>query len=87
MIDFDSLPPPAPKARKLMSWVGFGGTDREGAIKLLTISASAGRDVHSAFAALTLLTWYGLILLCTSSFVILEFASLRRVLTLHVLLQ
>lgn len=52
-----------PKARKLMSWVGFGGTDREGALKLLTISASAGRDVHSAFAALTLLTWYGLILL------------------------
>jgi hypothetical protein len=53
-----------PKARKLMSWVGFGGTDREGALKLLTISASAGKDVHSAFAALTLLTWYGLILLC-----------------------
>lgn len=46
-----------------MSWVGFGATDREGALKLLTISASAGKDVHSAFAALTLLTWYGLILL------------------------
>ncbi|GAA5925138.1 uncharacterized protein JCM15063_004933 [Sporobolomyces koalae] len=52
-----------PKARKLMSWVGFGGTDREGALKLLTVSAAAGADVHSAFAALTLLTWYGLILL------------------------
>jgi len=46
-----------------MSWVGFTSTDREGALKLLTISASAGQDVHSAFAALTLLTFYGLILL------------------------
>ncbi|GAA6064780.1 hypothetical protein JCM10212_004802 [Sporobolomyces blumeae] len=53
-----------PKARKLMSWVGFSGTDREGALKLLTISAAAGgQDVHSAFAGLTLLTFYGLILL------------------------
>lgn len=52
-----------PKARKLMSWVGFTSTDREGALKLLTISASAGQDVHSAFAALTLLTFYSLILL------------------------
>lgn len=48
-----------------MSWVGFTSTDREGALKLLTISASAGQDVHSAFAALTLLTFYGLILLRT----------------------
>lgn len=57
-----------------MSWVGFGGTDREGALKLLTISAAASGDVHSSFAALTLLTWYGLILLRT-------FYSCTRIMT------
>lgn len=59
---FSILPP---KARKLISWFGFHGS-RQTALKLLTVAASTGSDVHGYFASLSLLTFYCLILLSES---------------------
>ncbi|GAA5921664.1 hypothetical protein JCM1841_000901 [Sporobolomyces salmonicolor] len=57
---FSMLPP---KARKLISWFGFSGSGRPAALKLLTVSAATGSDVHGYFATLTLLTYYCFVLL------------------------
>ncbi|KAK4054454.1 Mitochondrial outer membrane protein iml2 [Microbotryomycetes sp. JL201] len=52
-----------PRTRKLISWFGFSNSDRATALKLLTVSASTGNDVHGYFASLALLTFYCVILL------------------------
>ncbi|GAA6058174.1 hypothetical protein JCM3770_004079, partial [Rhodotorula araucariae] len=57
---FSTLPP---KMRKMISWFGFSGSSRPTALKLLTVAASTGDDVHGYFASLTLVTFYGFILL------------------------
>ncbi|GAA5901756.1 hypothetical protein JCM5296_005398 [Sporobolomyces johnsonii] len=57
---FSMLPP---KARKLISWFGFSGSGRPAALKLLTVSAATGSDVHGYFASLTLITYYCFVLL------------------------
>ncbi|SCV72008.1 BQ2448_4702 [Microbotryum intermedium] len=57
---FSLLPP---KLRKLISWFGFGNSNRSAALKLLTVAASTGNDTHAAFASLTLLTFYCVVLL------------------------
>ncbi|BGP24888.1 mitochondrial outer membrane protein IML2 [Rhodotorula toruloides] len=57
---FSMLPP---KMRKMISWFGFSNSNRPVALKLLTIAASTGDDVHGYFASLTLVTFYGFILL------------------------
>ncbi|KAJ8294195.1 Inclusion body clearance protein IML2 [Rhodotorula toruloides] len=57
---FSMLPP---KMRKMISWFGFSNSNRPVALKLLTIAASTGDDVHGYFASLTLVTFYGFLLL------------------------
>ncbi|BGP48269.1 Mitochondrial outer membrane protein iml2 [Rhodotorula kratochvilovae] len=57
---FSMLPP---KMRKMIAWFGFSGSSRPTALKLLTVAASTGDDVHGYFASLTLVTFYGFILL------------------------
>ncbi|KAM0791385.1 hypothetical protein ACM66B_005850 [Microbotryomycetes sp. NB124-2] len=52
-----------PRMRKLISWFGFSNSDRAVALKLLTVSASTGNDVHGYFASLALLTFYCVVLL------------------------
>jgi hypothetical protein len=41
MTDCDS-----PKLRKLIAWFGFSNSNRPVALKLLTVAASTGNDVH-----------------------------------------
>jgi len=53
--------------RKLISWFGFKESNRSVALKQLTVAAATGNDVHGYFASLTLLTFYGLVLLSTFS--------------------
>ncbi|GJN90579.1 hypothetical protein Rhopal_003591-T1 [Rhodotorula paludigena] len=57
---FSMLPP---KMRKAISWFGFSNSNRPIALKLLTVASATGDDVHGFFASLTLLTFYGFILL------------------------
>lgn len=52
-----------PRMRKLISWFGFSNSNRAVALKLLTVSASTGNDVHGYFASLALLTFYCVVLL------------------------
>ncbi|KAK4053906.1 Mitochondrial outer membrane protein iml2 [Microbotryomycetes sp. JL221] len=52
-----------PRMRKLISWFGFNNSNRAVALKLLTVSASTGNDVHGYFASLALLTFYCVVLL------------------------
>ncbi|GAA5820130.1 hypothetical protein JCM11251_005496 [Rhodosporidiobolus azoricus] len=47
-----------PKMRKMISWFGFSGASRPIALKLLTVAASTGNDIHGFFASLTLITFY-----------------------------
>jgi len=47
--------------RSVIGWFGFK-TDRKLALRALAVAA-AKQDVHSVFAALTLMTYYGMILL------------------------
>ncbi|GAA5935455.1 hypothetical protein JCM3775_006276 [Rhodotorula graminis] len=57
---FSMMPP---RMVKLISWFGFAGSSRQSALKLLAVSAATGDDVHGYFASLTLVTFYGFILL------------------------
>ncbi|BGP55618.1 hypothetical protein JCM8202_004879 [Rhodotorula sphaerocarpa] len=57
---FSTLPP---KMRKMISWFGFSSSSRSASLKLLKVAASTGNDVHGYFASLTLMTYYGFILL------------------------
>jgi len=52
-----------PRMVKLISWFGFAGSSRQAGLKLLAVAAATGDDVHGYFASLTLLTFYGFILL------------------------
>ena len=47
--------------RSVIGWFGFK-TDRKLALRALAVAATK-QDVHSVFAALTLMTYYGMILL------------------------
>lgn len=62
---FSILPP---KTRKLISWFGFSNSNRQAALKLLTVAASTGTDVHGYFASLSLLTFYCVVLLSESPY-------------------
>ncbi|GAA5845513.1 hypothetical protein JCM9279_003058 [Rhodotorula babjevae] len=57
---FSMMPP---RMVKLISWFGFAGSSRQSALKLLAVAAATGDDVHGYFASLTLVTFYGFILL------------------------
>lgn len=57
---FSLLPP---KLRKMIGYLGFSNSNRAVALKLLTVASLSDNDVHSYFACLALLTYYGLILL------------------------
>ncbi|KAI5480790.1 mitochondrial outer membrane protein IML2 [Pseudohyphozyma bogoriensis] len=57
---FSILPP---RLRKLIAWFGFNNSNRAIALKLLTVAASTGDDVHGYFASLALVTFYGVVLL------------------------
>ncbi|GAA5886014.1 hypothetical protein JCM6882_004233 [Rhodosporidiobolus microsporus] len=57
---FSMMPP---KMRKMISWFGFSNSSRPIALKLLTVAASTGNDIHGFFASLTLITFYCFVLL------------------------
>ncbi|KAM0753081.1 hypothetical protein T439DRAFT_323696 [Meredithblackwellia eburnea MCA 4105] len=57
---FSILPP---RLRKLISWFGFSNSNRQVALKLLTVASATGDDVHGYFASLCLITYYSVILL------------------------
>ncbi|BGP16385.1 hypothetical protein JCM10213_004928 [Rhodosporidiobolus nylandii] len=57
---FSMMPP---KMRKLVSWFGFSNASRPVALKLLTVAASTGNDIHGYFASLVLVTFYCFVLL------------------------
>ncbi|GAA5895996.1 hypothetical protein JCM8208_007500 [Rhodotorula glutinis] len=57
---FSMMPP---RMVKLISWFGFAGSSRQSGLKLLAVAAATGDDVHGYFASLTLVTFYGFLLL------------------------
>ncbi|GAA5850339.1 hypothetical protein JCM8547_001838 [Rhodosporidiobolus lusitaniae] len=74
---FSMMPP---RMIKLVSWFGFTSASRPVALKLLTVAASTGNDVHGYFASLTLCTFYGFILLmggwqAQESYILSQYAS------------
>lgn len=85
MTDCDS-----PKLRKLIAWFGFSNSNRPVALKLLTVAASTGNDVHGlAYHFNSASIWTDIVLAATlhlshSSRIIVSFSSVSPLLSLIV---